>query len=191
MRSVPCRMVLAVVCVLALPAAAVLAGEALEDTVLRADGKLRTTAQAQIVPGAPAPTEQLSRPLSAVGGVLMLLGLVGVAILLLRSAKKKAVKLGGDRPTLELVERLALGQRREIILMRVCNQLLILSSTQQEVKLLSELSASDPLADTADAFDHQLDAREVRERLSVKRAVAPTASAVEVNWPTGGSRNRA
>lgn len=121
----------------------------------------------------------------------MLLGLVGVAILLLRSAKKKAVKLGGDRPTLELVERLALGQRREIILMRVCNQLLILSSTQQEVKLLSELSASDPLADTADAFDHQLDAREVRERLSVKRAVAPTASAVEVNWPTGGSRNRA
>jgi flagellar biogenesis protein FliO len=79
--------------------------------------------------------------LRSLGVVLVLMGFMGGALIFLKSRNLKKQKKNGGGPMLEVVERMPLGPRREILLLRVGNQRVVVAQMQNDVKALASFSA--------------------------------------------------
>jgi len=153
---------------------ALLAGSTMgmEDSemILQRDGKaLRfesTATKEQPAPSAPSDTASALR----VAGIwLVLLGAVGGALVYLRKKQKLGAAVAGTSARLTLVERLPLGPNRELLLVKACDRLLVVSSLANQMSLLSDLptedSASQPFAAVLKTREQKAEtsSRELRE----------------------------
>lgn len=100
---------------------------------------------------------------------LVLLGAVGGALVYLRKKQKLGGVAAGTSARLTLVERLPLGPNRELLLVRACDRLLVVSSLANQMSLLSDLptedSASQPFAGVLKNREQKAEtsSRELRE----------------------------
>lgn len=101
------------------------------------------------------------------GSSLRLMGLwlvlfgAGAGTLILWYRKRNGMGIPGVKPTkkLQIVERIALGHRREVVLIRACDRLLVVASHADQTSLLSDLAADDVEAATPAAFDNVYNAQ--------------------------------
>lgn len=99
------------------------------------------------------------------GSSLRLMGLwlvlfgAGAGTLVLWYRKRNGMGIPGVKPTkkLQIVERIALGHRREVVLIRACDRLLVVASHADQTSLLSDLAADDVEAPAA--FDNVYNAQ--------------------------------
>jgi flagellar biogenesis protein FliO len=189
---------LSLTCAMAMFASAVRAEES--DSILKAgdkpgkfefDTKTSTKASA-----APANTDAGTGQSLRLMGLWLLLFGAGAGTLVLWYRKQKGLTLNG-KPSkkLEIVERLALGQRREIIVLKACDRVLIVASHADQTTLLSDLAGEgvDPapfgqvytregLQDNVSKVNDRVLRAEAEVRANVANA-KPKATAIAQPWP--------
>lgn len=78
-------------------------------------------------------------------GLWLLLFGAGAGTLVLWYRKRYGMALPGIKPSkkLQIIERIALGHRREVVLIRACDRLLVVASHADQTSLLSDLASDD------------------------------------------------
>ena len=160
------------------------------DTVLGPDGKLtvpKTTVSTNKKPIAEAITSGTDTVRTA-GTILFVIGMATATALWFRHMRKEKLRKGPAAASLEVVGRLSLGPRREIILVRAGDQVLVLGSANNDLKLLTALPQAPAADDDLDPATFDKFYRKYTGEKSAKQAapaVEPAFSRadVEVDWP--------
>lgn len=130
---------------------------------------------------------EATNPFQAIGLVLCVVGLLGGGFLLTRRLKTGAGGSGRDTARLELLERLKLGPRRELLLVRAGNRVLVLADFGQQPRLVANMAK--------DALEPEDTAQPVFDPLSIveQARATPRTAAVQsdkeeevdfVDWPS-------
>lgn len=103
--------------------------------------KLKFNVSESNKPDASVAVEQpsMGSSLRVVGLWLVLLGLGGGAFVFLKRRQRMSVVGGKSEVRLTLLERLPLGAHRELLLIKACDRLLVVSSQGNQMSLLSDL----------------------------------------------------
>jgi len=124
---------------LACATGAVRAQENGDDMVLGAAKNKSTDKSATLATKTTATTEDAWNPLRAAGGAIFLLGLLGGTWLLARRYAKGGTKAKAAAPQMEVLQRLALGPKRELLMVRAGGRQLVIAVTAQDVRLVTSL----------------------------------------------------
>lgn len=158
--------------------------------VLDPHGKLvkSSTTAVRGVPAAGADAASDSWLRSA-GTFLVLLGLAGGALVLMRRQQALVRAKGAAQNQLELIERMPLGPRRELLLVRAGGRVLVLAALQQDLKLISTLPAG-----TIPAQAGAQDFLALLNRQAAIQEAAPVKTSArnpldEVDWPAAAVRS--
>lgn len=174
------KMTLAVLVALA-TACSVKAGDG-DDMVLAQGAKAQPNQQLSPAALQAAPSAGGGSALQLAGGFLFVAGILGGAVLLLKRVKFARDGVRAPEQTLEVVERMSLGMKRELLLVRAGGRTLLLAALNQDVKLLAALPAQDaPAAPKEQSFEDLLsrfettEAKEEAEALKDLAQVEPPA----------------
>jgi flagellar biogenesis protein FliO len=124
---------------LAVPAGRAAEGGAM---ALGQDGKLNLSTDerpAQSLEAAAGGGDE-ARMFRTAGAMLCLAGLLGGAYLLVRRIRKGGAGAQGAPSRLEVLERLDLGSRRSLVLVRAGNRVLVVADCNQQLRLVANLS---------------------------------------------------
>ena len=133
------------------PVIFVLAGAAAamdsQDMVLQrsADGKkllFNGTAEKSLATSA-VPTDSTGASLRVAGVWLVLLGLGSALFVFVRRRRKQGSTRNGGAARLNIVERLSLGAKGEVLLIKACDRLLVVGAQGNQMMLLSDLPAEE------------------------------------------------
>lgn len=127
--------------------------------------------------------------LRSAGTFLVLLGLAGGALVLMRRQQALVRAKSAAQSQLELIERMPLGPRRELLLVRAGGRVLVLAALQQDLKLISTLPAGTlPAQAGAQDFLALLNRQAaIQEAAPVK--ASPRNPLDEVDWPAAAVRS--
>ena len=140
---------LSLTCALVLLATSV---RAEEDSILKAGNKPGTfdfqgTKATRAASDTAAPSEANNGQSLRLMGLWLLLFGAGAGTLVLWYRKRHGLAFPGltPKPTrkLQIIERIALGHRREVVLIKACDRLLVVASHADQTSLLSDLAADD------------------------------------------------
>lgn len=127
-----------------------------------------------------APSSGGGSALQLAGGFLFVAGILGGAVLLLKRVKFARDGARAPEQTLEVVERMSLGMKRELLLVRAGGRTLLLAALNQDVKLLAALPApSTPAAAKEQSFEDLLSRFETAEAKEEADALKDLAQQVE------------
>jgi flagellar biogenesis protein FliO len=168
------------------------AQEGANDALLDSSGKLT------VVDWAPSKTSEavaeIRRPADAsglLGIVLFLLGLGGAGTALVWYVRNRSQSNPKSTARMAVLERLSLGARRELMLVRAGERLLILASLQNDVKLIAALPNPELSEGVEADLDHLFRERaddvdlSRTERTASHACVTPSLT---IDWPTGPAR---
>lgn len=155
---------------LSLPAVSVSAMDDSEMILQRDKKGLRfETAPAKEQTTAAAATPDTASALRVAGLWLVLIGAAGAALVYVKKRQKLTAAQSALVARMSLIERLPLGPNRELLLVKACDRLLVVSSLANQMSLLSDLpteeSASQPFAGVLKDREQKVDVstRELRE----------------------------
>jgi flagellar biogenesis protein FliO len=168
------------------------AQENANDALLDSNGKLTVTDWA---PGkASEPVTETRIPADAsglMGVVLFLLGLGGAGAALVWYVKNRRRAHPKSTAQMAVLERLSLGARRELMLVRAGERLLILASLQNDVKLIAALPNPELPegieADLNHLFHERLTETDQPQTARAESRACITPS-LTIDWPTGPAR---
>ncbi|MCW8130161.1 MAG: flagellar biosynthetic protein FliO [Planctomycetota bacterium] len=132
---------------LAMPRAARAEDE--NEMVLAGTGK--AAAAKSGAPLAMTTSEQGSSSLRVTGTLLLFFGLLGGGVLMLRRMKNATSGGREAAPSLQVMERLSLGLKRELLMVRAGEHVLVLAALNQDVKLIASMPAPNAPAAAAPA----------------------------------------
>lgn len=121
----------------------------------------------------------------SMGTLLCLAGLLGGAWLLVRRFKCLRTAPGMGTNRMEVLERLVLGPRRELMLVRAGNRVLVLADFNQQLRMVANLSQES--FERGQGADFEALLRD--EHASDNSRQLATANADLINWPTAPTRS--
>lgn len=163
-----------------------------ETALLGTDGKFAAIDWASEEQAAKPAEVSLSPDASGLyGALLFLLGLGGAGSALVWYVKNR--KQGGVESTarLEVIERLSLGARRELMLVRAGERLLVLASLQQDVKLIAAITDPELPEGVETDLESLLQTRAVEQapaRFDREVDDACATPSLMIDWPAGPVR---
>lgn len=84
-------------------------------------------------------SDQGSSSMRVTGSLLLVFGLLGGGVLMLRRMKNATSGGREGAPTLQIMERLSLGLKRELVMVRAGEHVLVLAALNQDVKLIASM----------------------------------------------------
>ncbi len=125
------------------------------------------------------------------GALLFLSGLGGAGAALVWYVRNRTRARIESTARLAVIERLSLGARRELMLVRAGERLLVLASLQQDVKLITAL----PGLELSEGVEADLDqllrtstAAQAPERVEHVADTACVTPSLSIDWPAGPAR---
>lgn len=168
-------------------------------------GTAKAAAAKSGTPLAMTTSEQGSSSLRVTGTLLLFFGLLGGGVLMLRRMKNATSGGREAAPSLQVMERLSLGLKREILMVRAGEHVLVLAALHQDVKLIASMPVPNAPAPSAPAvasplgepsFEQLLGRFQVHKEPEAERP-APVAVPSKIDalaaafgqmWPTAKER---